>query len=118
MKVLQHLAGLAVIAVLASCAEPVPPRPLTLPAADGRAARLYGGDGFYYIVNYQGLEQAGGKIVLRVTRDSAPELTYSDGLVAKRVAETYCNGYNRVLNPSAFGQFSTPASWVFEWGCR
>ena len=75
------------------------------------------GDGFRYFVNRRALEQAQGSVVMRITRATAPELDYSDGLTAKRVAEAYCAGFNRSLNPSAYGKFSTPASWVFEWGC-
>lgn len=106
-----------VLITLASCAEPLPQRPLAMPAADGRAAEILLGDGFRYIVNRRGLEQAQGGVVMRITRASAPELDYSDGLTAKKVAEAYCAGFNRGLNPSAYGKFSTPASWVFEWGC-
>jgi hypothetical protein len=102
---------------LASCAEPFPPRPLTLPAADGRAEQVVIGDGFRYVVNRQALSGAQGGVVMRITRASAPELDYSDGLTAKKVAEAYCAGFNRSLNPSAYGSFSTPASWVFGWGC-
>lgn len=98
-------------------AAPLPAVPLTLPAADGRATQIIIGDGFVYVVNRQALEQAMGGVMIRVTRASAPELTYSDGLTAKKVAEAYCAGFNRALNPSAFGRFSNPASWVFEWGC-
>lgn len=111
------LGGMLMMAGLASCGQPLPPRPMTLPAADGRAAPIIIGDGFRYVVNYQSLEQAGGKVVLRVTRATVPELDYADGLTAKKVAEAFCAGYNRALNPSAYGQFSAPASWVFEWGC-
>lgn len=98
-------------------APPPPPVPLTLPAADGRAAQIIIGDGFRYVVTRQALEQAKGGVMIRITRASAPELTYSDGLTAKKVAEAYCAGFNRALSPSAFGRFSNPASWVFEWGC-
>lgn len=119
--------GLApvVLVLLAGCAA-VPPsfarapgtgQPLTLPAADGRAADVGIGDGFRYIVNRQALDQALGKVFLRVTRAGAPEMTYSDGLLAKRVAEAYCAEFNRELNPVAYGKFSTPASWLFEGGC-
>jgi len=109
--------ALALLLTLVGCAVPQPPRPLTQPAADGRAAQIIIGDGFRYVVNRQALEQARGGVMIRITRATAPELTYSDGLTAKKVAEAYCAGYNRVLNPSAYGQFSMPASWVFEWGC-
>ena len=97
---------------------PPPPPPLTLPPADGRASQIIIGDGFKYVVNYQSGMAARGKVFLRITRASAPELGYSDGLTAKRVAEAYCEGYNRPLNPVAFGQFSLPASWMFEGGCQ
>jgi len=108
----------ALVAVLSGglmgCAAEVP---LTLPAADGRAAEIIIGDGFRYVVNRQALAQAQGGVLIRVTRATAPELDYSEGLTAKKVAEAYCGGYNRSLNPSAYGKFSSPASWVFEWGC-
>lgn len=108
---------MALLLVLASCAEPLPLRPLTLPAVDGRAEQVVIGDGFRYIVNRQALQHAQGGVVMRITRASAPELDYSDGLTAKMVAEAYCAGFNRSLNPSAYGSFSIPASWVFGWGC-
>ena len=119
------LALFGMVGLMAGCdklpasfrAKPPPPVPLTLPAADGRAAQIIIGDGFRYIVNRQALEQAKGRVMIRITRATAPELTYSDGLTAKKVAEAYCAGFNRGLNPSAVGRFSTPASWVFEWGC-
>jgi hypothetical protein len=122
---LGRVASLGAACFLAGCddlpasfrAPPPPPPPLTLPAADGRAAQIIIGDGFRYVVNRQALEQAKGGVMIRITRASAPELTYSDGLTAKTVAEAYCAGFNRALNPSAFGRFSNPASWVFEWGC-
>ena len=117
---------LGLVGLMAGCddlstsfrAPPPPPVPLTLPAADGQAAHINVGDGFRYIVNRQALGQARGGVMIRITRATAPELTYSDGLTAKKVAEAYCAGFNRGLNPSAYGQFSTPASWVFEWGCQ
>lgn len=120
------LCGCAVVLTMAGCDElpasfrapPLPPVPLTQPAADGRAAQIIIGDGFRYIVNRQALAQAKGGVMIRITRATAPELTYSDGLTAKKVAEAYCAGFNRVLNPSAYGQFSNPASWIFEWGCQ
>jgi hypothetical protein len=97
---------------------PPPPPPLTLPLPDGRAADLQvEGDNYHYIVNYQALDQARLKVFLRVARASAPELTYSDGLLAKKVAEAYCAQYNRHLNPVAYGLFSTPGAWMFEGGC-
>ena len=101
---------------LTACSPPNT-APMTLPPADGRAARIIIGDGYRYLVNYQGLAQARGKVFLRVTRATPPELDYSDGLVAKKVAQAYCAGFNRDLNPVAFGQFSAPASWMFEGGC-
>jgi len=91
--------------------------PFALPPADGRASAVSIGDGFDYVVNLQALERAEGDVLLRVTRAVAPELTYSDGMRAKAVAEAYCAGFNRRLNPVALGAFSTPASWVFEGGC-
>ena len=90
---------------------------MTLPPADGRAAEITIADGYRYVVNHQALEQALDHVVLRVTRTSAPEMTYSDGLTAKKVAEAYCVGFNRHLDPVAYGKFSTPASWLFEGGC-
>lgn len=102
--------------LVAACATPAP-QPLTLPPADGRAAEVIPGDGFRYVVNLQASAQAYGGVWLRVTRATAPELTYSDGLAAKRAAEAYCAEFNRPLNPAAYGRFSTPASWLFEGGC-
>lgn len=93
-----------------------PPAPLTLPPADGRAAILWN-DGFNYVVNYQALAQSREQVFLRVARASAPDLTYADGLLAKQVAEAYCAGFNRPLNPVAYGTFSQPNAWLFEGGC-
>lgn len=95
---------------------PPPPQPLTLPPADGRQAVLYR-DGFNYVVNYQGLDQSRLNVFLRVARASAPDLTYSDGFLAKEVAEAYCADYHRALNPGAYGTFSQPNAWLFEGGC-
>lgn len=108
--------ALGLMALLSACAAPTP-QPLTLPPADGRAAEVMPGDGYRYVINVQTSAQAYGGVWLRVTRASAPELTYSDGLVAKRAGEAYCAGFNRQLNPAAYGRFSTPASWLFEGGC-
>lgn len=96
---------------------PLKPMPLTLPPADGRAAEIVIGDGYRYIVNYQALAQSREQVFLRVARASAPELTYSDGRLAKTVAEAYCHLYNRPLNPVAYGLFSAPNAWLFEGGC-
>lgn len=103
--------------MLAACAAP-DLLPLTMPLADGRAAEVIVGDGYRYVVNQQGLEQAQGGVFLRVTRASAPELDYSDGLTAKKVAEAYCAGFNRRPHSASYGKFSAPASWLFEGGCR
>lgn len=96
---------------------PPPPHPLTLPLPDGRAAEILFDDNFHYVVNYQALDQARLKVFLRVARATAPDMTYSDGLLAKKVAEAYCAQYNRHLNPVAYGLFSTPSAWLFEGGC-
>lgn len=96
---------------------PPPPLPLALPPADGRTAQIMIGDGYTYLVLYQRLDQARGKVYLRISRQTAPELDYSDGLVAKRVAQSYCGQYNRPLNPVAGGKFSQPNAWMFEGGC-
>lgn len=89
-----------------------------MPAADGRAADVSIGDGYRYVVNRQALGQSLEGVVLRVSRASAPELGYVDGLTAKKVAQAYCAGFNRKLNPVAYGKFSAPASWMFEGGCQ
>lgn len=112
------LAGCAAAALLLSaCAEPAPRLPLTLPLPDGPAAEIRPGDGFRYLVSLQDMEQAQGGVLLRVTRASAPEMDYSDGLAAKKAAEAYCAGFNRHLARTAYGRFSSPASWMFEGGC-
>lgn len=112
------LGGLVLLVALSACGAVAPPRPMTMPAADGRAADVSIGDGFRYVVNQQALGQSLEGVILRVTRASAPELGYSDGVTAKKVAEAYCAGFNRGLNPVAYGKFSAPASWLFEGGCR
>ncbi len=117
VRQLGSLGRLGLVLALAACSEPAPLRPLTLPAADGRAAEIIIGDGFRYVVNQQALAQSLDQVYLRVTRASAPELGYADGLTAKTVAEAYCAGFNRALDPAAYGKFSLPASWLFEGGC-
>lgn len=114
--------ALVLLGLLSGCAampgwQPQPSQPMTLPPADGRAAEVGIGDGFLYVVNLQSLQQAQGGIFLRVTRATAPEMDYSDGLTAKKVAEAYCAGFGRHLHPAALGSFSLPASWLFEGGC-
>lgn len=112
------LSGCEVPPALKAPPPPPPPPPLTLPLPDGRAANVQvEGDNYQYVVNYQALDQSQRNVFLRVARASAPELTYSDGLLAKKVALAYCALYNRQLNPVAYGMFSTPGAWVFEGGC-
>ena len=106
------LLGLA----LTACTGPAAPEPMTLPPADGRLESVQLGP-YSYQVGRQALEQAQGKVFLRVTRVNGPDMDYSEGQTAKDVAEDYCGHYNRQLNPVAYGMFSAPASWVFEGGC-
>jgi hypothetical protein len=113
----RFIAGGVALAALTSCSPATVPVPMTLPATDGRAHEVSIGDGFRYVVTLQALEQSLGGVVLRVTRASAPELDYSEGVTAKKVAEAYCAGFNRDLNTVAYGKFSAPASWLFEGGC-
>lgn len=119
MKLGFFTAGLLVAVSACSMALPnAPLLPKTLPPADGRAQEVRIGDRFTYVVTVQALDQALGHVVLRVSRASAPELTYADGLTARKVADAYCLGFNRILDPVAYGKFSAPASWLFEGGCR
>ena len=120
---MRHALLTGLIAVALSACDDLPdsfkrslPSPLTLPPADGRQAIIYR-DGFDYVVNYQALAQSRLGVFLRIARNSAPDLTYSDGLLAKHVAEDYCARYNRPLNPVSYGTFSTPNAWLFEGGC-
>ena len=100
---------------LSACAT-VPPQPMTLPPADGRAESVLHA-AYRYEVGRRDMEVARGGRFLRVTRARGPDLDYSDGLVARRVAEAYCGQYNRSLDPVAYGMFSAPASWIFEGDC-
>lgn len=111
-------AGLALVcvALLSACAMPST-EALTLPPADGRASEIRLSDGYRYVITTRDSDLSLGGVWLRVTRASAPELTYSDGLAAKRAAEAYCAQFNRLLNPDALGRFAVPASWLFEGGC-
>lgn len=106
-----------ILVAFSACSMGPSPQPMTPPPADGRVHEQGIGDGFRYVVTVQALDQALGGAVLRVTRASAPELTYSDGLRAKKVAQAYCQGFDRDLDPAAYGKFSAPASWLFEGGC-
>ncbi len=98
---------------LSACGN-APSRPLTLPPADGRATSVVLGSHHYDVGRQQGTRG----VFLRVTRADGPDLDYSDGLVAKEVATRYCDVYHRLLNPTAMGRFSVPASWIFEEGCQ
>ncbi|MEI6097182.1 MAG: hypothetical protein WCS20_02575 [Alphaproteobacteria bacterium] len=97
---------------------PAPPMALPLPPADGRAADITIGDGRTFLVLYRQIDQARGGVALRITRQGLPELTYSDGLLAKRVAVAFCDQFNRPLNQITGGKFSQPNAWVFEGGCQ
>ncbi len=108
--------GIVVLAV-AGCDTQIQKPALTLPPADGRVELVSIGDGYTYAVTYQALAQSREGVFLRVTRNSAPDMHYSEGLAAKRAAEAYCAIYRRELNPVAYGIFSTPSSWLFEGGC-
>ncbi|MEO6298140.1 MAG: hypothetical protein ABIV25_01480 [Paracoccaceae bacterium] len=100
--------------LLSACAAP---QPMTMPPADGRAETVVHAP-YRYVVGRQEMVQAAGRVSLRVTRDGGPDMDYSDGLVAKQVAEEYCAHYRRSLNHDAFGMFSAPASWIFDGGCQ
>ena len=109
-------AGLLGFGLALSACATVPPQPMTLPPADGRAESVLH-EAYRYDVGRRDMAEARGEGFLRVTRAGGPDLDYSDGLVAKRVAEAYCGHYNRSLDPVAYGMFSAPASWIFEVGC-
>ena len=107
----------AVFIALSACVAPDDtPRPLTLPPPDGRILTVVR-EPWPYDVSVQAMAQAQGHLSLRVTRRGGAELDYSDGYIARQVAEDFCGQYNRKLNRNAFGMFSAPASWVFEGGC-
>ena len=111
-----HLMLLATAcSILVACA-PFIATPLTMPPADGRVEAVRW-DAYTYDVGRQDMAATQGKMFLRVTRAGGPDLDYSEGRVAKQVAEDYCGRYDRKLNPVAFGMFSAPASWIFEGGC-
>lgn len=103
------------LGVLASCGVQ-PPVPLPMPPADGKPIAMHYG-AYDFQVTLQSLAQADGGIVMRVARTNGPALDYSDGKIAKTVAEGYCASRGRGLNPAAYGMFSAPGSWVFEGGC-
>jgi len=89
---------------------------MTLPPADGRVETVQH-DLYSYQIARQTLEQSQGKVFLRVNRVNGPDMDYSEGQIAKDVAEAYCGRYNRQINPVAYGMFSAPGAWVFEGGC-
>ena len=105
---------LGALCLLAACDAPAVP--LTMPNADGRpqiVTRLP----YKYVVGAQVNETLRSHIFLRVTRQGGPDMDYSDGFIAKAVVVDFCARYNRKLDPSAFGAFSAPASWIFNGGC-
>jgi hypothetical protein len=88
---------------------------MTMPPPDGRAQVVEVGPRRFVVNRRASPTQP---IALRVTRVGGRDLTYSDGLIAKKAVEAYCASFNRPLDPSAMGRFSTPNSWVFGGDCQ
>lgn len=107
---------LSPLAMLAACAEPST-APLTLPPATGTPVAVQVG-AIGYVVTRSRAEDLPDGEALRVYRTHQPGFTYSEGLVAKTVAETFCGTYNRGLDPRAQGIYEPlGADWLFPGGC-
>ncbi|MGV8986703.1 MAG: hypothetical protein ACOH2H_10495 [Cypionkella sp.] len=102
--------------MLQACAQPGPPTPLTMPPADGRAEAVSVSPAHFF-VNRRERGEARPGVYLRVVRVNGRDMTYSDGLLAKKVVEAYCATYYRRIDPRALGRFSTPNAWVFDGDC-
>ncbi len=110
-------AALALPLILAACMPqdvPVKPdhTPLTLPLADGRPAVVYREPRNYNVSR----TQTSHGFEFRVTR-LGRDFDYSEGLLARKVAETFCQGYNRAFSARAIAHFSQPNAWVFNGDC-
>jgi hypothetical protein len=95
-----------------SCGRQIALGPATMPPADGRPQTVQLGPQSF-IVN----RQIKTTMNLRITRLNGPDLDYSDGALAKRVATSYCATYRRRLDPAAMARFSAPNAWVFGGDC-
>lgn len=107
---------LSPLAMLAACAEPST-APLTLPPATGTPVAVQVGAVSYLVTRSRAEDMPDGE-ALRVYRRGQPGFDYSEGLVAKTVAETFCGTYNRGLDPRAQGIYEAlGADWLFPGGC-
>lgn len=88
-----------------------PKHALTLPQADGRGQVVHR-DPHDYMVSRMMTSHGFEMRVTRLGRD----FDYSEGVVAKKVAETFCAGFNRQMGP-ALARFSQPNAWVFGGDC-
>lgn len=93
-------------------ARPGPQGAMTLPPVDGQS-RVFRRDPHDYSISRT---QTSHGFELRVTR-MARDFDYSEGLLAKKVAEDFCGSFNRGLSPRAMARFSQPNSWVFDGDC-
>lgn len=108
--------ALTPLAILAACAEPST-APLTMPPATGTPIRVQVGAVSYVVTRARASELPDGE-ALRVYRTHQPGFDYSEGLVAKTIAETYCGTYNRGLDPRTQGIFEPLGNdWLFPGGC-
>lgn len=109
--------ALPLLMVLAGCL-PVeipqnPPKvPLTLPLVDGRGSVVTRAPHDYRIAR----TQTAHGFEFRVTR-LGRNFDYSEGLLAKKAAEAWCQQYNRSFSTTALGRFSLPNAWVFDGDC-
>jgi hypothetical protein len=86
--------------------------PMTLPVIDGRASVVTRAPRDYSVSRTQtthGFE-------FRVTR-LGRDFDYSEGVMAKKAAEAWCQKFNRSFSASAMGRFSQPNAWVFDGDC-
>ena len=109
------IAALIVVGFVCGCGV-TPPPPSPLPPADSSPVRItYGVAKFDAYL--QASDQAIGGLMLTVTRVGGTPLDYSEGRVAKYVAERFCADRGHQLDPNSFGHFTALNTWIFEGGC-
>lgn len=104
------------VLLLGACTIPANLPVPSLRPVDGRAEHVAFGS-YDYIVGVQPMAGAPRGVVLRVTRDGAPDLGNDEGKLAKDVAQAFCAKAGSRVDPGSYGMFSVPGSWLFQGGC-